>query len=90
MDRRGTFEGRDFDNVNLTAESGERQVANSTAAVVAVTDNGVRKVDDFVFRWGREGDALRLVGDMGRISYGSAAAAPMHGETVWLKRHSVS
>ena len=78
---RSAIEGRNLDNVNLAAEAGERQVANGAAAVVAVTDNDVGEVNDFLFGWMREGDTLRLTRDMDRISYGPTVTATMHGET---------
>lgn len=79
--RGSEFEGRDLDNINLAAETGERQVTDGTAAVVAVTDDCVGKVDDFVFERWREGDTVRLARDMNCISDGSAVAATVHRET---------
>ena len=46
---------RDLNNVDLTAEAGKRQVANSATAVVAMTNDDMRKLDDLVFRRGGNG-----------------------------------
>ena len=37
---------------------------NGTAAALTVTNDDVRKVNDYVFCWRREGNALYLARDM--------------------------